>query len=284
MKRAPGLVAAVAAVATTLLAFGIARPALSQDEPKELEGEKAFAHPSVSVVLKAAELFRSGKVDAGMALYTASEQAGWKESTDRAETSALKRERSPDPKLLAEAIRKGGKLTLYAAEGQLQVPMPDRAMAVAWLALEKGSWRLTGGPMVIANAQDPAKEERFHGAEMHAHPVYALALTYVDALHSTKDDAFMKLATRKAQERWRAEPASERAESAAYRRRTIPKRAALEASLKEGGYIVVEDDVRASLVVLSVSQASTGPGSVTSTSSTLSLPFELEDGAWKLAQ
>lgn len=280
MKRAPTL---VAAVATALLGFGVASPVLSQDEPKELDGEKAFAHPSVSVVLKAAELFHAGKVDAGMALYTASEQADWRKSTDKAEMSARKKERSPDPKLLAEAIRKGGKLTLYPAEGQLQVPMPDRAMAVAWLALEKGSWRLTGGPMVIANAQEPAKEERFHGAEMQAHPVYALALRYVDTLHSTKDDAFMKLATRNAQERWKAEPASERAESAAYRRKMIPKKAALEASLKDGGYIVVEDDVRASLVVLSVSQSSTEPGLVTSTSSTLSLAFELEDGAWKVA-
>lgn len=280
MQRTPF---AAAAVATLLACAGGQFSALSQDEPRVLEGEAAFAHPAAQVVLKAAEHFRAGRIDAGMALYTASEQADWKKASDKAELSALKKERAPDPRLLGEAIRKVGKLTLYPSEGQLQVPMPDRAMAIAYLGLEKGSWRLTGGPMLIANAQDPAKEERFHGAEMHAHPVYALALKYAHTLHSTKDDAFMTLATREARERWKAEPATERAESAAYRRKTVPKKAALEASLKEGGYIVVEDEVRATLVVLSVSQTSSAPGSVTSTSTSLSLPFELEEGEWRVA-
>jgi len=274
----------VAILATALLGFGVPHPARAQDEPKVIEGEAVLAHPAGKLVVKAAELFRAGKVDEGMALYAVSEQADWKKSSDKAETSALKKQRAPDPKVLAEAMKKGGKLTLYPSEGQLQVPMPDRAMVIAYLGLEKGTWRLTGGPMLIENAQDPAKEERFHGAEMHAHPVYALALEYAQALHSTKDDAFMKLATRKAREAWKAEPASERAESAAYRRKIVPSRAALEASLKEGGFIVVEDDVRASLVVLSVEQTSPAPGTVTSTSSTLSLGFELEDGQWRLSR
>lgn len=280
MRRAP---LAAAAAVTLLAAVGTPLRALAQDEPKELLGEAAFKHPASQVVLKAADLFRSGKVDAGMALYTASEQADWKKAADRAERAALKKERAPDPKVLADGIRKGGKLTVYPAEAQLQVPMPDRAMAIAYLGLESGSWRLTGGPMLIQNAQEPAKEERFHGAEMRAHPVYAVALKYAQALHATKDDSFMSLATRKAREKWASEPASERAESAAYRRKTVPKKAALEASLKDGGYIVVEDDVRASLVVLSVTQSSPSPGTVTSTTSTLSLPFELEDGEWKVA-
>ena len=281
MKTSPAL---VAAVATALLGIGVTHPVRAQDDPKVIEGEAVLAHPAGKLVVKAAELFRAGKVDEGMALYTASEQADWKKSSDRAEMSALKKERAPDPKVLAEAMKKGGKLTLYPSEGQIQVPMPDRAMVIAYLGLEKGAWRLTGGPMLIENAQDPAKEERFHGAEMHAHPVYALALKYAQTLHSTKDDAFMKLATRKAQEKWKAEPASERAESAAYQRKTVPPRAALEASLKEDGFIVVEDDVRATLVVLSIEQTSSEPGTVTSTSSTLSLGFELEDGQWKLSR
>lgn len=280
MRRAPF---ATAVVVTFLASAGAAPRALSQEEPKVLEGQAASGHPSVQVVVKAAELFRAGKIDAGMALYTASEQADWKKAKDRAEMAELKKERAPDPKLLADAIRKGGKLTLYAAEAQLQAPMPDRAMAIAYLALEKGSWRLSGGPMLIANAQEPAKEERFHGDEMRAHPVYAVALKYAQALHATKDDAFMSLATRKARERWKSGPASERAESAAYRRKTVPKKADLEASLSGGGYIVVADDVRASLVVLSVAQSSPAPGTVTSTTSSLSLPFELEDGEWRVA-
>ncbi len=281
MNRSPAL---AAAVVTAVLGIGMTLPVLAQDDPKVIEGEAVLSHPAGKLVVKAAELFRAGKVDAGMALYTASEQADWKKSSEKAEISARRKERAPDPKILMEAMRKSGKLTLYPSEGQLQVPMPDRAMAIAYLGLEKGVWRLTGGPMVIENAQDPAKEERFHGAEMRAHPVYALALNYADALHSTKDDTFMKLATRKAQEKWKAEPASERAESAAYRRKVVPKKDALVASLEKDGYVVVEDDVRATLVVLTIQQTSSEPGTVSSTSSTLSLGFELEEGAWRLAQ
>lgn len=280
MKNA---IARAAIAASVLLLLGSPRTGVAQDEPQVLEGEAAFKHPSIQVVLKAAEHFRAGKTDAGMALYTASEQADWKKSTEKAELAALRRERAPDPKALAEGIRKGGTLTLYAAEGQLRAPLPDRAMGIAYLALEDGAWRLTGGPMTIENAQEPAKEERFHGDGMRAHPVYAVALNYSEVLHSKKDDSFMKLATKKAREKWAAEPESERVESAAYRRRTIPKKNDLAASLKDGGYIVVEDDVRAFLVVVSVTQGSPEPGTVTSTSSTLSLGFELEDGEWRLA-
>lgn len=272
-----------ALAASLLLSVGRSTVAVSQDDPKVLEGEAAFEHPSTQVVLKAAEHFRAGKVDAGMALYTASEQADWKKSSEKAELSALRKERAPDPKALADWIKKGGTLTLYGAEGQLRAPLPNRAMGIAYLALEKGAWRLTGGPMAIENAQEPAKEERFHGDELRAHPVYALALKYAETLHATKDDSFMSLATKKARERRAAEPASERSESAAYRRRTIPKKTDLAASLKDGGYIVVEDDVRASLVLVRVSQSSPEPGTVSSTSSTLSLGFELEDGEWRVA-
>jgi hypothetical protein len=277
------VLARAAIAASVCLLLGNPRTALGQDEPKVLEDEEAFAHPSTQVVLKAAEHFRAGKIDAGMALYTASEQADWKKSSEKADLSARRKERAPDPKAFAEGIRKGGTLTLYGAEGQLRAPLPNRAMGIAYLALENGSWRLTGGPMTIENAQDPAKEERFHGDEMRAHPVYALALKYAETLHAKKDDSFMQLATKKAREKWAAEPASERSESAAYRRRTIPKKADLAASLKDGGYIVVEDDVRASLVLVSVTQSSPEPGTVSSTSSTLSLGFELEDGEWRVA-
>lgn len=132
-----------AAITTfVLLLLGSPRTGVAQDEPKVLEGEAAFNHASTRVVLKAAVHFRAGKTDAGMALHTASEQADWTKSTEKAE---------------------------------------------------------------------------------------------------------------------------------------------LAASLKENGCIVVEDDVRASLVVVCVTQSSPEPGIVSSTSSTLSLGFELEDGEWRLA-
>ncbi len=96
------VLARAAIVASVCLCLGGPRTALAQDEPKVLEGEEAFRHPSTQVVLKAAEHFRAGKIDAGMALYSASEQADWKKSTEKAELSALRKERAPDPKAFAE--------------------------------------------------------------------------------------------------------------------------------------------------------------------------------------
>ena len=73
--------------------------------------------------------------------------------------------------------------------------------------------------MVIAGAAEPANETRIEGADLLAHPIAALASQYVELVHADKIEDAMRLASTEAQQEWKAEPASERAASAAFRKK-----------------------------------------------------------------
>ena len=94
----------------------------------------------------------------------------------------------------------------------------------------------------------------------------------------------MSLASSEAQAKWKALPAAERKEDLAYRRRETPPRAELAAGIRSGGILFIADDSRATLNVVRIEQKSTKPSVVTSTATTLMIPFIKENGEWKLAQ
>jgi len=142
---------------------------------------------------------------------------------------------------------------------------------------------VTIAPEVAAQAAS-AKETRILKADILKHPIGPLALKYADAIHTGNVDEAMKLSSSKAQARWKSEPASERAASARFKKKFIPDRATLEASIATGGILIIEDGTRATLNVVTVSSTSSAPGTVQSTSSTVAMPFVLEGGQWKLAQ
>lgn len=129
-----------------------------------------------------------------------------------------------------------------------------------------------------------AAETRIKGAEILKHPIGDLALKYADALHGGGMDDAMKLASKKAQAKWKNLPASERAEIAAFLKKMVPKKSELAAGIQAGGILIIEDDSRATLNVVKVEQNSAKPGTVDSSSTTIALPFELEGGQWKVAQ
>jgi hypothetical protein len=139
-------------------------------------------------------------------------------------------------------------------------------------------------PMVIVGSPAPAKETRIQGAEILKNPIGALALRYADALHGGTMDETMKLASTKAQADWKSLPASERAESAAFLKKMIPKRGDLEAGIKAGGLLIIEDGARATLNVTTTEQKSKEPGVVNASSTTTAIPFVLEGGQWKVAR
>ena len=127
-----------------------------------------------------------------------------------------------------------------------------------------------------------AAETRIKGAEILKHPIGDLALRYADALHGGGMDDAMKLASKKAQAEWKRLPASERAESSAYLKKMIPKRTELAAGIQAGGILLIEDDSRATLNVVTTESTSKEPGVVQSTSSTVAIPFVLEGGQWRV--
>ncbi len=64
----------------------------------------------------------------------------------------------------------------------------------------------------------------------------------------------------------------------------MPARSALAGAIRTGGLLILQGDGSASLNVTTVAQESTAPGTVSASSTTFSIPFVLENGAWRLAR
>jgi hypothetical protein len=252
-----------------------------------LEGEAALKHPASQLAIKIAGLLQAGKIDEYVALRTKSDIDEWKKmsAADRRDMSANYKERAPDPRALAAAIAKTGELTVNGSRAQLEAKLENGAEVIGMFELEGGSWRASIGPMVLAGGAPAAtKEERVNGPDILRHPIGTLALQYVDLVHGGKMDEAMRLATTDAQAKWKSEPASERAESAAFRRKMLPTRADLLGALKSGGVLIIEDDTRATLNIVRTEQKSSKAGEASSSSTTVFIPFAKENGQWRLAQ
>ena len=279
------------AAALPLLLLGtVAAPHAAAQDPTVIKGEAILSHPAGKLAIQTAGLLSAGKVEEAIRLRTASDQAEWKKesASDRKEMTARMKERAPDPKLLTEAIRKGGVLTVYPAQGTdlgratLESPYGNGGEVMAIFASDRGKWFASMGPSVMAGAAAPAKEVRIQGADILKHPIHDLALQYADAIHSGAPDAFLKLASEKSQADWKAEPESERKEITAYYRKTIPKKVDLAAGIRSGGILIIADDSLATLNVITTESTSKEAGVVESTSTTVAIPFVLEGRQWRV--
>ena len=269
----------------TAVVLSISTSALAQ-EPQEVTGDAALKHPAGQLAVKAAELLAAGKTDAVIGLGTKAGQDEWRKTPaeDRKGIAAMQQKRAPAPATFSDAIRKTGVLAINGDFAVLRVDLTKGEAAIAYFEREAGTWRITNGPMVIAGAAEPANEERIEGAALLEHPVAGLAVQYVELVHAGKIEVTMtRLASSEAQEQWKSEPASERAESAAYRKKTLPTVAEFKALLPSG-VLIIEDGERATLNVIKKEQRPTQPGTVEYSSTTVASPFVLENGVWKLAR
>lgn len=271
-------------IALPLLPLGLAAVPVAAQAPTMIKGEAILAHPAGKLALRAAELLAAGKIEDVIRLRTAADQAEWKKqpAAEREDSARRMKDRAADPKRLAEEIRKGGVLTVFKDRASLESPYGDGGEAMAMFTLDGGKWYASLGPMVMAGAAAPAKEVRIPGADILKHPIHDLALQYADAIHSGAPEAFLKLASAKKQAEWKAEPESERKAIVAYYRKTIPKKADLAAGIRSGGILIVEDDSRATLNVVTTESKSNEPGVVQATSTTVGIPFVLEGGQWRV--
>jgi hypothetical protein len=267
-----------------VLIAALTSPAVAQTAPTELRGDAILAHPAGKLVLKAAELLAAGRTDDVIRLRSREDQAEWKKepAAEREAMSARMKQRAPDPAALAAAIREGGVMTVWPGRALLEAPYRGDGV-MAMFTLEGTEWRMTTGPMIMEGPPSSTPETRLRGVEIEKHGVYDVALRYADALHTGPGESFMALASTKAQAEWKAAPASERAESTAFRKKNVPKRAALVSGIRSGGILIVQGDT-ASLNVTAVEQGRAAPGTVTASSTTVNIPFVLESGTWKLAR
>lgn len=266
-----------------------ALPAHAQDDSAPLKGAAALAHPAVQLALKAAGLVKAGKLDEAIALRTRESQAEWKSMSaeDRRGLGASIAERTPDPKTFADDVRAGGELTVMGDSAVLGVSSAGRR-AAAYFEREGGAWRITNGPIEFGAEPDPVTQTRLENEGLLSHPIWPIALDYLDLVHAGKIDAAKKLATADVQAKWEAEPASEKAESLKFLRANLPTRAEVAEAVKDGGalrgVLLIEDDTRATLNLIRTERREEGPGQMTVSSTTTTIAFAKEDGTWRLAQ
>jgi len=257
---------------------------LAQD-PTEIKGEAILKHPIGVLAIKAADLLTAGKIDEVVALETQESQAERKKESaaDRKHLAENRKSRAPSPSVLSEALRKSGVLTIQGDRAGLEATSAAGEIR-AMFERENGQWRLMLAPMILGGGPRPTTERQLEREAILQHPIGELALRYADTIQGGNADEVMRLASSEAQAKWKALPAGERKEDFAYRRRETPPRAELAAGIRTGGILFIADDSRATLNVVRSEQKSTKPGVVTSTSTTLMLPFIKEGGVWKLAQ
>lgn len=255
------------------------------DFPTEITGKAALAHPAARAAIEAAKLLRAGKL-------AEVKQASVKEVRDewaalspaeRKEESERARERAPDPATYEADIARSGVLTLYGETATLRLSTPDGSdvTAMAFVSLEAGKWKVTGGPMTF----EPAPVETappIEGAAILQHEIGKLAVEYAKRLEAGKIDAAIELLSGPARAKRAAEAPAERQESDAFRRRLLPPAAAFAEQIRDGGKVHFFGE-KASLSVVANVQERQPDGSTNYTSTSTSLGFELDQGAWRIA-
>jgi hypothetical protein len=243
----------------------------------------------VQLALKAAGLVKAGKLEEAMALRTRESQAEWKSMSadDRRGLGASIAERTPDPKTFADDVRAGGELTVMGHSAVLGVSAAGRRVA-AYFEREDGAWRITNGPIEFPAEPDPATQTRLENEDLQSHPVWPLALEYLDLVHAGQLDAAKKLATAEVRAKWQTEPSSEKAESLKFLRANLPTRAEVSEAVKGGGalrgVLIVDADAQATLNLIRTERREEGPGQMSVSSTTTTIAFAKEGGQWRLAQ
>jgi len=133
-------------------------------------------------------------------------------------------------------------------------------------------------PMAPALAQP---ETRIKGADIMKHPIGPLAFQYVELVQAGRMEDALKLSHNKAQAEWKKYP-GERKSYTGFMKKMMPSRADLEKSLQGSAILVIEGQ-RATLNSIKTEQQASSPGSITSSSTTVGIPFVMEDGKWKVA-
>ena len=253
-------------------------------QPAPVKGDAILKHPLGVLATKVVDLIAAGKYDEVMALRTKSDQTDWKAASaaEKKEFGDRMKQNAPSARAFADMVRAGGELTIDGESASLMATTPAGMMRQAF-EREGGQWRVSFGPMFMAAAgAAAAPAARIEGAALAKHPASAVVLQYADLVHAGKvDEAIAKLGSTQAQAKWKALPAGEKKESAAFRARMLPARAELAKAIQAGGLLLVEGDVATlNLIKIEPATAQNSKGS----STTVAIPLTLENGQWKIAQ
>jgi hypothetical protein len=270
----PKLLTVLTLVALSLL------PATVTAQTAPLKGDAILKHPIGLLAVKATDLIAADQIDAYQALRTKEDQNEWKKASaaEKQQSGRRLKENAPTPAVFADIVRKAGELTINGDTAVLGASTPAGLLRQVF-SREGGAWRVSFGPY-FEPTRPPAV--RVEGPALTNHPAIAVVLQYVDLVQANKtEEAITRFGSTNAQADWKAQPASEKRESAAFRKRILPTRADLTRSIAAGGVLLVEGD-HATLNVIKMDPATATKS--TGSSTTVAIPLALENGTWKIAQ
>lgn len=259
-----------------------ASPAAAQEV---IEGKAILAHPAGKAIVEAGKLLKAGKlaeVKKASAKEVREEWAAMSAADQRAEAEEAAKS-APELKLLEAEIARAGSLINYGDSAMLRVESADgNSMIMAFVSLENGKWLVTAGPKTIDTTPVVETAPAIEGAAILDHEIGKVALAYAKEIQAGKIDAALGWMSAAARTKRAAEPAEERKESDAYRKSTIPAPAAFAEQIRAGGRVSFIGE-KAYLQTVINETTKNPDGSITASSSSMSLGFELDNGKWRVA-
>ena len=277
--------AATALFATVLLVGPIAG-ARSASAQEVIEGKAILAHPAGRALLEAGKLVKAGKLDEVKRAGPKDVREEWAAApaSDRKDAVEEAAKTAPDPRHLESEIARGGVLTNYGDSAMLRVEAADgNSMIMAFVALDAGKWLVTAGPKTVDTTPVVESAPAIEGPAILDHEIGKVALAYAKAIASGKSSAVTEWMSGPARAKLAAAPADERKEVEAYRKSTIPPPAVFAEQLRSGGRITFVDD-KAYLQTVVSETTKNADGSITASSSSMSLGFELDNGKWRVVE
>ncbi len=259
-----------------------ASPAAAQEV---IEGKAILAHPAGKAIVEAGKLIQAGKLAEVKKSSAKDVRDEWAAASAADQRDAVEEAAKtvPDAKTLAAEIARAGVLTNYGDSAMLRTESADgNSSIVAFVTLENGKWLVTAGPKTIDTTPVVETAPAIEGAAILDHEIGKVALAYAKEIQAGKIDAALSWMSGPARAKRAAEPAEERKESDAYRKSTVPGPAAFAEQIRAGGRVSFIGE-KAYLQTV-VNETTKNPdGSITASSSSMSLGFELDNGKWRVA-
>jgi hypothetical protein len=265
---------------------GLAAASQAQNDPSSIQGKALANHPAGQAVLAAGRLLAAGKLAQVKNASTAEQKDEWASMTaaEQREEAENAKNRAPDPDRLNAEMTARGELTIYGDFASLEIPSADgNSTIMAFVGLEGGTWRVTAGPIVVDTSPVVESAPSLRGVEILEHEIGQVFLAYAQLVAGGNLDQAMEWATREARQARLQFDAKERGESDRYRMSTLPSPQDLEAQVRDGGIVLFEAE-GATLNVITQTQTENADGSVSYSSTTVAVPFTLENGSWRIAR
>ena len=272
----------IAWIAGVLAVLAAAAPSLAQEV---IEGKAILAHPAGKAIVEAGKLVKAGKLAEVKKASAKEVREEWAAASaaDQRDATEEAAKTAPDAAMLAAEIARGGVFTNYGDSGVLRVEAADgNSMIMAFVSLEDGKWKVTAGPKTIDTTPVEETAPPIEGAAILEHEIGKVALAYAREVAAGKFDAAASWLSGPARAKRAAEPAAERKESDAYRKSTTPAPAVFADQIRADGRLSFVGD-KAYLQTVVSETTKNADGSITASSSSMSLGFELDGGKWRLS-